>query len=354
MRLSQERKTLEQQKKTVNKLTLVPCGDQFPTCRYIKDAHEEKTKISKQKELIEDLEKKTLESEESLTGLDIHQAERDLHRYDRLLSEESSLVKEIANIDMHGMDGQIDRKQREMEQHKKKLLELRSGVVDQDHKKKLSILKSSIKQCETDIAIFDQERKQADRRIGQIEHSIDKLQEEQALYVEVSNQMRMYDRLSFAFSKKGIPSQIIKAELPIINAEIATLLHGVSDFVVELEVDDESNKLEIYINYGDSRRPIEVCSGMERTLASMAIRVALMNVSSLPKINMIILDEAFDKLDNKNIDATVRMFESLKRWFKTIFIVSHNEAIKNISDQQIEIGKKGKDAHIYHCEECRH
>mgnify|MGYP007000443635 len=69
--------------------------------------------------------------------------------------------------------------------------------------------------------------------------------------------------------------QIISSLLPSINVELSKILQDVVGFTVELESDEGSNDIEIYINYGDSRRVIEVASGMEKLMASLAIRVAL-------------------------------------------------------------------------------
>ena len=78
----------------------------------------------------------------------------------------------------------------------------------------------------------------------------------------------------------------------------------------------------------------------------MAIRVALTNMSTLPKTNMLIFDETFNALDEQSIDSVSKMFFVLKKWFKTILIISHNENVKNIADHHIEISKRGKDAYI--------
>ena len=76
--------------------------------------------------------------------------------------------------------------------------------------------------------------------------------------------------------------------------------------------------MDIYINYGDSKRIIELASGMEKMMASLAIRVALINVSSLSKTNMLIIDEGFGTLDETNLEACNRLLVSLKKWFKNI------------------------------------
>ena len=151
-----------------------------------------------------------------------------------------------------------------------------------------------------------------------------------------------------AVSKKGIPLQIISSQLPIINTEIAKILQDVVGFTVELEADASSNSMDIFINYGDSRRIIECASGMEKMVSSLAIRVALINISSLPKTDLLIIDEGFGALDAMNIEACNRLLVSLKRWFKNILVISHVDAVKDEVDNVLEITKRGKDSRIVH------
>ena len=124
------------------------------------------------------------------------------------------------------------------------------------------------------------------------------------------------------------------------------ILNGVVGFVVELEADLDSNAMDIYINYGDSRRIIELGSGMEKMMASLSIRAALINVSSLPKSKMLIIDEGFGALDEMNIEVCSRLLESLKKWFKSIIIISHVDAIKDSVDNVIDISWGGTNAKV--------
>jgi exonuclease SbcC len=139
---------------------------------------------------------------------------------------------------------------------------------------------------------------------------------------------------------------ITKTQLPVINQEISKILQGIVDFTVELENDDETDSTEIYINYGDSRRIIELCSGMEKTISSIAIRVALVNISTLPKLDMFIIDEGFGTLDESGVEACSRLLNSLKRYFKTILMITHVDGIKDMADHIIEITKQEKDSKV--------
>ncbi|MDB4337712.1 hypothetical protein OAA09_01700, partial [bacterium] len=150
-----------------------------------------------------------------------------------------------------------------------------------------------------------------------------------------------------AMSKKGIPLQIIMSQLPAINIEISKILQGVVGFTVQLEADPNSNQMDIYINYGDSKRVIELASGMEKMMASLAIRVALINVSSLPKTDLLIIDEGFGALDEMNVEACNRLLESLKTWFRHILVISHVDAVKDVVDNIIDITHKNKNAYVY-------
>ena len=142
--------------------------------------------------------------------------------------------------------------------------------------------------------------------------------------------------------------QIIASQLPLINEEISKILQGVVGFTVELETKPGSNDMQVYINYGDSRRIIECGSGMEKMMASLAIRVALINISSLPKTDLLVIDEGFGALDDTNIEACSRLLDSLKKWFKNIMIISHVDAVKDAVDNVLEITQFEKNARVIH------
>jgi exonuclease SbcC len=86
---------------------------------------------------------------------------------------------------------------------------------------------------------------------------------------------------------------------------------------------------------------------MEKMIASIAIRVALINISTLPKSDIFIIDEGFGALDSNNVEACARLLSSLKKHFKTILIISHVDEIKDIVDKNLEISASNGDAYVY-------
>ena len=81
-------------------------------------------------------------------------------------------------------------------------------------------------------------------------------------------------------------------------------------------------------------------------LAAMAIRLALIKISGLPQGDLFILDEPATALDEENMEGFIRIVDMLKTQFKTILVISHLDALKDIVDKQIVIDKKAGFAHV--------
>jgi exonuclease SbcC len=207
-------------------------------------------------------------------------------------------------------------------------------------------IRSKIEALSRDIRTLDNDKLEAATQYGKVLSDTEKLKIESEERFNLLKEMQVLEMICEAFSKKGLPLVITKSQLPLINDEIAKILNGIVDFTIELENDDETDSTEVYINYGDSKRVIELCSGMEKTVASIAIRVALTNVSSLPKPDMLIIDEGFGTLDEAGVESCNRLLISLKKYFRVILVITHVDGIKDIADTLIEITKNEKDSKV--------
>jgi exonuclease SbcC len=87
-------------------------------------------------------------------------------------------------------------------------------------------------------------------------------------------------------------------------------------------------------------------SGAEKTIAAMSIRLALLNVSTLPKGDIFILDEPGTALDEENMEGFTRILDMIKTQFKTVMLISHLDSLKDIVDQQVVIEKSNGYAHV--------
>ena len=139
-----------------------------------------------------------------------------------------------------------------------------------------------------------------------------------------------------ALSKDGIPYELITRAIPSIEREINHVLENMNaGFHIELEMKDKN--IDAFICYGDDKWNLELSSGMERFVSSLAIRIGLINVSTLPRPNFIIVDEGFGALDSDNIANMQGGFQYLRTQFDFVMIITHLDTIKDYMDSLIPI-----------------
>ena len=346
--LDKSKSTLTQLQKSAKKLSLVPCGDSFPMCMFIKDSHFDKQKILEQETEIHELESRVNESKKAVELLDAKSIKSKIDRWMSLNSTKNELNDRAANLKI-GI-AKLENEAKESTSAKlaesDKLVELEEAYK-RSESSDVHLLRKEVTRILEEIKKFDSMKLESASNRGRLDSELTKLNSDEEKWNKLSSEMKNYELIANAFSKKGIPTKIINSQLPAINAIISEILHGVVDFSIEIEADDDSNALEIYINYGDSRRIIELGSGMEKMFAALAIRVALWQVTSLPKTDMFIIDEGFGVLDESQVEASNRLMLSLKKFFKTIIVITHVTAVKDIADTLIEITRNDKDSKVY-------
>jgi DNA repair exonuclease SbcCD ATPase subunit len=345
-----EERFLQSKQKSIRKLENIPCGDSYPTCKFIKDSIRDKETLQDQTSKVEEALQKIRNLESALDSYNKDDLESRLEKYDVLLQKESAervlmsekeIVKNRIKLEVESLNSKIDTLQSDLD-------EMREHMSDVQEDDETNRLKEEVNILNDEINTLDSERMSLAERRGEIVNSIRTLREERKKYGELRSRWKVYEVFMKAISKTGIPAQIIGSQLPIINQEISNILSGVVDFTVKLEVDEtgQGNSMDVYIDYGDSTRIIETASGMEKMISSLAIRVALSNVSSMPKSDVLIVDEGFGTLDDTKIAASNQLLESLKRWFKNILVITHIDSVKDVADNVIEIEKSGKDTYI--------
>lgn len=338
---------LETSQKAVYKLTVVPCGDQFPNCHFIKDSHEAKKTIDDQKNLVEKLSK------------DLEDSKKLFEKYAALKISET--IKEHGSLTMKTaiIDSEIKRIAEKIEHDEEKIESLKKTIRSsktrlstsqksiekldsEEFKKKKSILKK----IEEELSHYSQVKNDNLLKMGGKKQMLDRAQTEQEENQNIISKLKIYESIQSAFSKNGIPAMILKSQLPAINRELSKILDSLVDFSVTLETDTTSNIMDVYLSDGKSKRLIEMCSGMEKTICSLALRVALSNLSSLPRPDLLILDESFGALDEEHLQKSIEFLSLLRGYFKCILVITHEIPIKEIADRVLEIKTDGTESRI--------
>jgi DNA repair exonuclease SbcCD ATPase subunit/DNA repair exonuclease SbcCD nuclease subunit len=336
--------------KKVELLKQVPCGDNFPQCKFIKDAFLSKQRVAearKEQEVVRE------------------RIETALYKYGLVDEVFSSTIQKITDLtkNKNDFDRQLVSNELAIEKNKNRINTLATEIFDLEEKMNVYInnkdaienyerLLTNREDSKKNITSYTKNLTDAEHQIvelykshGSISAKIEIFRKQEAELEELRKEFSAYHLFLTCMHPNGISYEIIKNKLPDINAEIAKVLANIVDFSVYLVNDDD--KLDIMIKhpkYDD--RPLEMGSGAEKTLASTAIRLALLNVTTLPVGDIFIMDEPGTALDSENLEGFTRILDLIKGYFKTVIIISHLDSLKDCVDMQIVIDKKNNFAYV--------
>ncbi len=342
--ITQEEYRLEQNKNKVKLLLEVPCGTEYQTCKFIKDAHNaQKNLIVLQKSLEElRLEAETLHDD--IENLNPEKIIAKISKYEQVVKMRDDILNTVSQNELivEKNQGSISVLRMEIDKLHEKINEYEENREAIENLEQLleqkieneNILKSQqmiLQECDERIVELIKKR-------GSLEQRLINLTEQREEMETLRDNFAAYDLFMRCMHTNGISYDVIKKKLPVVNSEISKILANVVDFEVFFE--SEGNKLDIFIKHPKyEARPIEMGSGAEKTIAAMAIRLALLSVSSLPKGSIFILDEPATALDAENLEGFVRILDMVKNYYQTVLLISHVDSLKDIADMTIEIDK---------------
>lgn len=313
-------------------------GTVCPTCNRALDEVDHTDEIEKIKKEIEDIIKE----------MELNQIQFDLLKeksegFDKLKTEFESyernkLRKERYELEVEQKQLEIDGKQKRLdnyENNKKKLED--NQKIDAEVialKTKIETANGDIRQTNTNIERHTNNITNMNEKIGINEDLIKKITSEE----ELSSVFKIYLTV---YGKNGISKIILKNMIPLINQELYRLLVDSCHFILEMNINDK-NEVEFIMIDTETRivKPLNAGSGYERTISSLALRSVLTKISSLPKPNIVVMDEVFGKIADENLEMVGEFFKKIKNYFDHILVISHNSLIRNWSDNIIMIKKE--------------
>jgi DNA repair exonuclease SbcCD ATPase subunit/DNA repair exonuclease SbcCD nuclease subunit len=349
--ISTEEIKLQNQEKKAELLKEVPCGSEYSHCKFIRDAYVAVDQLSLTRKNCSSLEETSKKIDEEITQLNPDKIESHLDKYEQVKNKRLQIEAELKTNSALAGKNEIEYKavQRELEELnelRKEYYENKEAILGKES------LMRDLKEIQTNTAKKEKELEECQEKLlelykehGSIEQKLISLIEQQQELIDLREDFSAYDLFMKCMHSNGISYDIIKKKLPVINNEVAKVLANVVNFEVFFE--NDGRHLKILIKHPSHEpRPIEMGSGAEKTIAAMAIRLALLSVSNLPKSNIFILDEPGTSLDAENMDGFIRILDLVKSYFKTVFLISHLDSLKDCVDRQITIDKKGEYAHV--------
>ena len=323
----------------------IPCGDQFPVCKFIRDANAASARLP------------LLHTEENIkqaTCDEVSQIIEDMHPedvdslvrdYNLLITGRKEIDKNIESTKLliERNENAIDKLSLELKNLNNKIKEYNDNINVIENLEQL-ILERDQKQTSLEFKqkLLDSTKEETFehyRQVGSLEERVESIKIAKDEYIQLRREYAAYDLFIRCMHSNGIAYDIIKKKIPVINQEVAKMLANIVDF--EIFFSSNGNKLDIFIKHPlHDERPIEMGSGAEKTVAAMAIRLALLSVSSLPKGDIFILDEPGTALDEENMEGFIRILELIKVYFKNVLLISHLDSLKDCVDMQVVIEKK--------------
>lgn len=341
-----EQTTLDHQERSVKKLDLVPCGDKFPNCHFIRDSHENKTKLAEQRALVASLEKEYGDLKKVLQDLLVEKIAEKIREHRSLSDKKTKMESSVRELQVRQKNIDMVRLVSEREAIRENLEKIRQ-TLDEAEEQEIQNKKTELFGIKKELEDLDGQKNDVLLRLGSNKQRLDQFMREKDECLDILGQLQIYESIYKAFSKNGIPAMILKSQLPAINAEIEKILGSIVDFSITLETDTTSNVMDVFIEDANGRRVIETASGMEKMIASLTLRVALTNLSSLPRSDVFILDEAFGPLDDTSTYQCLQLMSLLKTYFRVILVITHIAPIKEIADKIIDIKDEGQTSFVH-------
>jgi DNA repair exonuclease SbcCD ATPase subunit len=265
-------------------------------------------------------------------------------------------------------DQQFQQLKREFDQYERnKLIREKYEVEIQNYDMKIQQIKDKLGKF-YDVQNKIEENKNLDGQIvkatmrlddlklekGKIERDLSQIQNENDLLVKKIEKNRdliskialeferekIYKIYLDIFGKNGISKMIMKTMMPLINSELQRLLQDSSYFKLEVRINDKNEVEFVMIDNGTGVEKLMVSgSGYEKTIASLALRAVLTKVCSLPKPNIIVMDEVFGKISNDNLEMVGEFFVKIKDYFEKIFVITHNPLVSQWANNTVKITK---------------
>ena len=320
-----------------------------PSCSYcIKnsgkvatEAEEAKKRINKLKEKAlhlkgeeESIDKQIAESSWSFNAnirhMELLKTRNDLK--DKQLLENNTLSRLCQNLTK--FEEEVKLHERNIELYNKNIESMR---MNEDTNKQIDSYKKSLSDKEYLYKVKNKSVMDVNSKISVCKNQISEINRKIDQIKIVEQKYKLYETYCRSVSRDGIPFDVIAATVPEIQNEVNNILSQITDFTSLFETDGKN--IIPYIVYDDKKWLMSLTSGFEKFALSLAIRVALINISNLPRPNFLILDEPFGVLDAENLASMGTLFSYLKTSFDFIILISHIESVRDIVDNIMEITK---------------
>ena len=206
---------------------------------------------------------------------------------------------------------------------------------------KINVLKANINTEETikyrlitENEAYKQEIIRLKQQISEHEIIINKLVEEETI-------VKSWKYYLMMVGKNGICKMVLRQTLPIINSELNYLLNDICDFNVNVDIDDK-NDINFSIITDGIKSDLSSGSGFEQTVAALALRAVLGNISTMSRPSFMLLDEVLGGVARDNYENIKKLYDRMLKDYSFIFQVTHLDDIADWHNTTVVVKKENR------------
>jgi len=283
---------------------------------------------------------------EDIKGFDteIEEAKKEIEKFDKIKEQVDEYDRKSIMIDKIELEIENFRLQLKDKKDLKKKYEDNIGNIEKNKDLDSKILGYNAK--------LDRLNREKDELITKIQRNkteIERFEDNIVKNKELIKTIKVEEEVKLIFDiyirivgKNGITKLIMKNVIPLLNSELERLLTDSADFKITVDLNSKQ-EVDFMLEKEEGGKKISYLltegSGLEKTLGSLALRMVLSRVSTLPKPNIIVLDEIFGKVANENLDLVGNFFQKCSEMFDNIFLITHNPLVASWSNNIIVIEK---------------
>jgi len=205
------------------------------------------------------------------------------------------------------------------------------------------ILKEQLKEnIQIQLFSIESELTEILNKLKNLIQTLDQDQQTRELIKTEEDEIGLYDRLAGFVNtfKQRIASQ----EMPAISLEASRLFSNITrGRYTDLIID---NDYELYVNRDANKVLLNTLSGGEKDLAGLCLRIAISKriaaLAGRENMGFLALDEVFGSQDESRREELMNALFQISHDFRQIFVISHNEDVKEAFPNRIHIRKDGK------------
>jgi DNA repair exonuclease SbcCD ATPase subunit len=293
----------------------------------------------------------------------------------KLKEELANLIAEYKSTDTSVYDQPIveaTAKQDEARQAVQKLQEEANKEIEDNNtlNSRYQMANNKVNQIKEQIRNEEQAKKNLESQVTSAKSSLELVNQQLASYGDVSTDnaesviedlqakkqtlatnLVNLEKVLGAFSDKGIKSHVLDLVTPTLNEGDNKYLGTLTGGAINVEFSTQSkkadgtlsDKFDISVTYNGDVMSYNALSSGEKRRVDVAISLALQDMVIQrygADVNLLAYDELFESLDATGAENVVELLKSRIEKVGTIIVVSHNEDLKPLFDNSLEVIKK--------------